>query len=314
MHALDATELAFFKAKFELLLSKVFETKYPALSARSMFPVSPEGGEGIDSVSYLLWDAKGIAQFISAYAGDIPRAEVSCRKITSPVHRMAESFGMTLDEIKKARLTNTPLDARKAKAVRDGHEEKLNEVAFYGNSALGLMGLFSHPNIPNGAAPVLDWDADGDLATPDEIFSCFSAGLEAVRSATSGREKINAIRLPGSTYADLALRKISTNDSTTVLTWLKTQLAALGVTEITEYPEGESVTMLAGEAVGARKVITYYNNSSDCLELFVPEDLNFLEPQKQGLEEITIGTMTTGGLVVYTPLAIYLQWISTPAG
>lgn len=313
MKAMDSNELAFFKKQLELILSKVYETKYPTLSARAMFPVSPEGGEGIDSVTYQIWDEAGMAEFIAAYAGDIPRADVSSRSVTHPVHRMAEGFGMTLDEIKKAARTGVALSDRKAKAVRNGHEKKLNEVAFYGSSLLGLMGLFSHPNIPSAAAPTLDWDDEADPATTDEILACFAAGIKAVHTATNGCEIVNAIRVPASVFADLALRRMSTTDSTTVLEWLKTKLAALGVTSIAGYNEGEGVTMLAGETVTARDVVCYYNNTSEAVELFIPEDLNFLEPEKRGLEEITYGTMTTGGLVVYAPLSIYLQWITTPA-
>ena len=313
MKALDSNELAFFKKQLELILSKVYETKYPSLSARSMFPVSPEGGEGIDSVTYQIWDEVGVAEFIAAYAGDIPRADVSSRTVTSPVHRMAEGFGMTVDEIKKAQRTGVQLSNRKARAVRNGHEKTLNTTAFYGNALLGLQGLFSHPSIPNGAAPTLDWDDESSPATAAEILACFAAGLEAIRAATNDLEKPNAIRVPSSIFAHLALTPMSTTDSTTVLEWLRAKLAALGVTSIESYPEGNGVTMLAGSTVSERDVVCYYNNSPDALELFIPEDVNFLDPERRGLEEVTLGTMTTGGLVVYTPLSIYLQWITTPA-
>lgn len=313
MKALDSKELAFWKRQLEYIKSRIIETKYPRLYARQMFPVSAEGGEGVKSITYQIWDEVGEAQFIAAYAGDIPRADVSSREVTSPVHRMAESFGMSLDEIKAARRTGVNLDFRKGAAVRNGHEELLNRTAFYGNSLLNLMGLFAHPNIPNGAAPHLDWDDSVDPATPDEILACFKAGLEAVRSTTNGMEVINAIRVPASIFQHLALTKMSDVDSTTVLEWLKTKLAALGVTEIAQYNEGVDVTMLAGSTVTARDVITYYNNSPETLELSIPEDIDFLEPERQGLEEVTIGTMTTGGLIVYAPKAIYLQWITTPA-
>jgi len=169
----DSQLLAFFKNKLEYVLSRVYEKQYPELSARSMFPVSNEGGEGVDSISYEVWDETGIAQFVSAYAGDIPRADIKAQKFSVPVHRMAESFGMTLDEIKKAKRTGSNLSDRKAKAVRNGHEEKLNQVAFYGDTNLGLMGLFSHPSIPNANAPTLDWETGPK--TPQQILDCFKA-------------------------------------------------------------------------------------------------------------------------------------------
>ena len=312
MKAFDSAELAFFKKQLELVLARVVETKYPTLYARQMFPVSPEGGEGIDSVTYSIWDETGMAEFISAYAGDIPMADVSHRSVTSPVHRMSEGFRMTLDEIKKAARTGVNLSDRKARSVRNGHEARLNKTAFYGHAGLNLPGLFSHPSIENGAAPNLDWDDDVDPATPDEILACFVDGLENIRSNTSGVERPNAIRVPTSTYMHLAVTKMSDSSDMVILEWLRTKLAALGVTSIEAYNEGEAVTMLAGATVDARKIIVYYDSTPDCLELMIPEDINFLLPEQRALGMVTYGTMTTGGLLVYKPLAIYLQWITTP--
>lgn len=309
MKIFDSELLAFFKTKLEYVLARVYEKKYPELSSRLMFPVSSEGGEGVDSISYEVWDETGIAQFISAYAGDIPRADVKAQKFSVPIHRMAEAFGMSLDEIKKAQRTGSNLSDRKAKAVRNGHELKLNEVAFYGSDELGLMGLFSHPSIPNGNAPTLDWETGPK--TPQEILDCFKAGLKAVKTATKNRERITAIRVPSQVYAHLALTQLNANVETTIFEWLTTKMKAVGVQTIEEYPEGDAVTMLGGTPQAAKQVVCYYDNSSECLELSVPEDIDFLDTQNEGLEQVTIGTMTTGGLIVFKPLAIFLQVISS---
>ena len=315
---LDSKQLAFFKQKLEYMLAKVFQKPYPALSARAMFPVSAEGGEGIDSVAYEIWDEQGIAEFISAYAGDIPRVDVSSEKVTVPVHRMAASFGMTLDDIKKAMRTGVALSNRKAMAVRNGHEQTLNKTAFLGNSRLGLQGLFSHTSIPNGVAPYLDWDT-GTPATALEMLACFKAGIKAIATATSSVEIVTAIRVPSTLFTHIGLEKLNDNTEMTVLDWLQKKLAPLGVTEIAKYQEGEVVTHLAGDPVSDLtgvtssevRVITYYDNSVDALELMVPEDMNFLEPQQEGLEQVTIGTMSTGGLNVYKPLSLFCQVVDS---
>lgn len=303
----DSVNLGFFKRQLEHILTKVFQTPYPAKSARSMFPVSEEGGAAT-SITYYIWDDRGIAEFISSYAGDIPRADVSARSVTIPVHRMAESFGMTLDEIKAAQQSGTNLSAKKADAVRKGHEDKLNEVAFYGAPEYSLQGLFSHPSIPNGEAPYLDWDDEVSPKTADEILACFREGIKAIGTATNYVETVTAIRVPNSIYWHLGLIRM-TDSNETVLSWLKTKLAAMGVREVEPYQEGETVTMLAGETITSNRVIVYYDNSNDALELMIPEDLNFLPPQEKGLEQETIGTLKTGGLVVYKPLSIFLQYI-----
>jgi len=303
---MNSVMLAWFKTAFELMLSKVFEVKYPRLSAREMFPVSQEGGKGIDSVSYEVWDDVGIAEFIAAYANGIPRAEVGGRKYTVPVHRMALSFGMTIDEIEKSQVTGLPLSNKKAMAVRKGHEYTINRTAFYGNDQLGLMGLFSHPSITR-----IDDAPDLASMTVDQILAFFKTGVTEIQNLTNGIESPDTIRIPDKIYTELAFKQMGTTaPGQTVLEWLREKLGQIGVTTLATYQEGNDVATLYGATPASHThVVTYYENSSDCLELSIPEDINFREPQIKDLETSSVGTAKTGGLIVYKPLAIATQTI-----
>lgn len=303
---MNETTLAWFRDQFELMIAKVYRIKYPRLSAREMFPVSDEGGKGVDSVSYQIWDDVGIAEFIASYANGIPRADVSSRKVMTPVHRLALAFGMTDDEIDKSEATGMPLEKEKAAAVRKGHEFTINRTAYYGHAALGLMGLFSHPSVTR-----LVGTTDFGALSSEGILDLFRAGIAKIKNDTNGIEQPDSIRIPDKIFTEIALKSMGPSaPGKTVLEWLVEKLSALGITSILSYAEGNDVTVIAGTTQSEHThVITYYENTSECLELYIPEDITFKEPQKQDLEMVTIGTAKTGGLVVRKPLVIVTQTV-----
>lgn len=307
VHILDANETAFWQKELEHMKARTYDIDYPEFNARKVFPVSNEGGEGVRSITYQTWDHAGMAKIISNYASDIPRADVKGTTYTIPVHRMAESFGMTIDEIKEARRVGRSLSNRKMVAVRDGHENKLNDIAFNGDSEHNLMGLFSHPNIPNGQAPNGKWDEG--TTTPDDILADIKDGFSNILSTTQRVEIPNALLLPGTYYDHIAMTRLGDGSDTTILDWVVSKIPYLsGNDSVAPLNELEAVTSLAGSALSATsEVAVYYRKDPMKLELEIPEDINFLPSERRGLEEIVLGTMTTGGLNVYKPLSLYIQ-------
>lgn len=308
---LDANETAFWKRQLEHIKTRVFQVVYPELFARKAFPVSAEGGSGITSITYTMWDEVGIAKIIGNYATGIPRVDIKGTEHTVPVRRLADAFGMTIDEIRAAARTGRPLSAQKAMAARRGHEQTLNNIAYLGDSQYNLNGLFSHANIPWGYALTGDWT--GGTTTAAQILADIKAGFGYIISITSGAEIPDAVQMPRTYFDHLAMTRISDYTDTTLLDWVISKVPYLnGPDSVIPYNEGEAVGSLAGNALASDyPVISYYRKDPEKLELEIPEDVNFLEPQAKGLEEETIVTMTCGGLNVYKPLSIYNQ-VMTP--
>ena len=308
---LDANETAFWKRELEHLKAQTYDVVYPGLAARLAFPVSKEGGSGITSITYQVWDSVGVAKIIGAYAKDIPRIDIKGTEVTVPVRRLADAFGLSLDEIRAAARVGRSLKPQKVIAAREGHEITLNNIAFNGDATHNLQGLFSHPNISNGAAPTGLWT--GGTTTPAQILADLKAGFGYIRTVTSMAEMPNALLLPGSYYDHIAMTPLSDySRDTTILDFLLQKIPYLsGPDSILPCNECEAVSSLAGASITEQPVATYYRKDKTKLELEVPEDINFLEPQREGLEEVTIVTMTTGGLNVYKPLSIYNQKMNT---
>lgn len=312
---LDANEVNFFNRELEQIKARVYETKYPGLNARRMFPVSSEGGVGVQSITYQMWkEAGSMAELVRAYGNKVSRVEVEGGEVTVPVQRFAKGFGMTIDEVQASARTGRPLSARKAMAARRANERRLNSVAFDGMAAANLQGLFSHANIPWGYATTGSWT--NGTTTAAQILADIRVALAAVRSATNGVETITEMAMPASYFEYLSTMPLHDHSDTTILEFIMSKIpnfsgrpdSVFGVNEL------ESVATLAGDSVDSgtgRPVVTYYSKSPDLLELEIPEDINFMPPQTNGLEVETLCTMKTGGLNVYAPLSIFNQCMIT---
>ena len=167
---LDADGAVFFQRQLEHIKSRSYDVQYAELKARSLFPVSNEGGPGVTSITYRTYDQIGAAKIIQAYADDLPRADVAGKETTIPVRSVGISYGYNLDEIQASQLTGAALDQRRANAAMRSIEQKVNDTAFFGDATSGLPGLFSNPNIPSGAVVNPGSGTEWVNKTPDEIL------------------------------------------------------------------------------------------------------------------------------------------------
>ena len=74
---LDADGAVFFQRQLEHIKARSYDVRYAELKARTLFPVSNEGGPGVTTITYRTYDQVGAAKIINAYADDLPRADVA---------------------------------------------------------------------------------------------------------------------------------------------------------------------------------------------------------------------------------------------
>jgi hypothetical protein len=143
----DAGETMFFARELEHVKSKSYDVQFPNLTATRMIPVSTEAGPGATSITYRQYENVGFAEIISNYATDLPRTDVTGKEFTSPIRSIGESYGYSINDIRAAKMVGKPLEQRKANAARQANDQKVNQIAYFGDTANGLNGLFAHPNI-----------------------------------------------------------------------------------------------------------------------------------------------------------------------
>jgi hypothetical protein len=176
----DAGENEFFARQLESFKSKLYNTKYPQLLARSLLPVSYDnGGPGTKLITYRAYTLVGVFQAISNYADDLQRSDAFGQEFTSKVKDYGGAWAWNIREVQasaKAERSGLgpvmPLETARAMACRRGAEVNLDNIAFAGDAETGLIGLNNIPNANNYAVP-LGQSGSSTFAskTPDEMLA-----------------------------------------------------------------------------------------------------------------------------------------------
>ena len=143
MYKLDAGESAFFARELEYVIAQTYDVQYKELKAFSLLPISSEAGVGATEITWRQYSKVGMAQIIADYARDFPRADVDGTEHTSKVKGIGVSYGYSIEEIRRSQMVGKRLDQRKAEAARRAVDQKINSIAFSGDSAHGLGGFIS---------------------------------------------------------------------------------------------------------------------------------------------------------------------------
>ena len=298
---LDADGAVFFQRQLEHIKARSYDVQYAELPARTLFPVSNEGGEGITTITYRTYDQAGVAKIIQAYADDLPRADVAGVETTIPVRSVGTSYGYNLDEIQASQLTGAGLDQRRANASRRTVEQVVNDVAFFGDATSGMPGLFDNPNIPTGAVVNPGAGTEWVNKTPDEILFDVNDLFSDIFETTKMVERGNTLLIPPAQWSYISSTPRSANSDTTIAMYLAQNSPYLSTLEDI-IPVNECNA--ADNPLLSTDVMVAYDRSPDKLQLEVPVELQYMPVQPKNLEFIVPGRSRLAGLNIYYPLSL----------
>lgn len=297
---LDNDTSVFFARELEHIKAQSYDVKYQDMYARMQIPVSGEAGAHATRITYRSYDRVGMAKIITAYAKDLPRADVSGREFISPVRSIGLSFAYNVDEILASAATGRSLEQRRANAVQRGTEESIDHIAWYGDASSGLPGFLTNPNVPamevatgvSGSTFWLD-------KTPDEILFDVNNGFATQHAITRQVEKGDTLMLPTLQYNHIAATPRSPNSDTTILAYIVANSPFISsADQIVSIPE------MQGAGDGGTDLMVIYKKDPEKLTMEVPMELRFLAPQERGLEIEVPSWAKTGGTIVYYPMSI----------
>ena len=299
---MDADGAFFFQRQLEHIKARSYDVKYAELKARSLFPVSNDGGDGITSITYRTYDETGAAKIINAYADDLPRADVAGMETTIPVRTVGISYGYNIDEIRASQLTNQSLDQRRANAARRANEQTVNDTAYFGNAKSGLPGLFSNPNVPVGAVVNGAGGASTFVSkTPDEILADINGLFSDIFETTLMVESGNTLMLPAEQWSFIMSTARSINSDTTIAQYVAQNSPFLkSIDDIIAVNECGSTR----NPLFADDVMVAYDRNPDKMQLEIPVELEYLPVQQRNLEFVIPGRSRLAGLNIYYPLSI----------
>lgn len=278
--------------ELETILSRTYEVSYSDIVYQNLIPVSQEVGEAAESYTYRIFDAQGSMKIIQDKASDLPRSDVLRKEVTAKVVTIGGSFAYTVAETRAAAtIPGMNLEQRRANAVRRSSEEKIQDIAFFGDSSVGLEGFFNSAQIdkvvPN------KWFTDS-ATTTDEMIDLLNEPATRIVSNSRQKERPNTLLLPLDAYRKISTTPRSSSSDTTVLEFfLRTNPYIRSVEPINE--------LAAANGSLSKDRMIAYDRSPDKLQLHLPKTLEFLPPIRQGLEFSVAAMAKVGGVSLYYP-------------
>lgn len=293
---LDAGETIFFARELETILQENYDILYAELKATRVIPVSFADGPGAETITWRSFDKVGQAKIIANYADDLPRADVKGKEESAIVKTIGDSYGYNFQEIQAAMMASRPLESMKAEAARRAIDQKINDIAFQGDSMANLPGFLTNASVPAASAP-----ADGtasarnfEAKTPDQIIRDMNNLINGVMTTTKGVEMVRRVLLPTTTYAYLASTPRASVAETTILEFLR---------RVHPGVEFDWLNELETAGTSSTKRVVAYNPSPTKVSLRIPRAFTQLPPQARNLEFVVPCLARIGGTIWFYPLS-----------
>lgn len=295
--ALDAGESALFERQTTYVQKKTYEIKHREFVAFSIFSVNTEIASGSETVEWTYFDEVGTAKVIADYSSDFPRVDILAKKATAKIRGLGNSYGYTIPEIRRAQRAGVQLETKRASAARKFHDIAHDVIAWKGDANFGLQGFLNYPGTTEVVlAAGASTSKTFALKTPDEIIKDFGALISGVKTLTANRIIPDTICMPQEQYDLLERTRLSANLEKSLLTYLKETFK-----DITMW---KAVYELDKAGAGATDRIYCFNRSADQMEYGMPQAFEQMEPEKNGMEYVTLCHSESAGMMLYYPMAV----------
>ena len=290
-HVIETADdgLAFFQSQLSSVEARIYEVKYRKIVYQDFVPVDTSDPEWIDEVTYYSYDAVTMGKFIGANAKDLPRSDITAAKSTIPVFYGGNSFGYSLDELRKSQQLRMPVDIFKATASRRGFEEHAQRVAFFGDADLGITGLFNNANVQSDTS-VVDWDtATGQEITGDMNDTLFDVWFNSAETHVPG-----VLLLPSARWTQISNTRMDSGTDTTILEFFMKNNLYKDLTggDLVIRPNLELNTAGIGNA---ERMMAYELNDEN-LTMKMPLPWRSVAPQPEGLSVTVPAEYKFGGV------------------
>jgi hypothetical protein len=295
---LDANETAFLIRQLTYIKTKSYDTKYKALKAATLIPVSTEVPSGEKHIDYTVFSRIGQAKIIANYAKDFPRVDIAVEEKRANVKGIGDSFGYNIPEIRAAARAGLPLNQRRANTATDLVNRKIDDIAWNGDTEYGLQGFIDFPGtveytVPNdGTGTSKLWSTK----SPDKIVRDMSGLVTSVITTTKGVEEPDTLLLPLEQYEYINSTQKSDASDKTILKWFLENNVHIKQIEWLVELDGAGVS-------GTDRMMCYVKDPMN-LTLEIPQVTEQFDPQQEGMEFKVPVHAETGGVIIYYPLSV----------
>jgi hypothetical protein len=270
--------------QLDYVKARTYQRRLPALSGDLLVPTESDVPEGAETIVTKIFDEIGMAKVIANYADDLPRADVRGREVATPIRSVGDSYGYSQQDLRASALSGVGLPAMRAEAARKAVEQKSNRIKFVGDTAYGLQGILTHPNVPVVVPVTGNWAT----ATGDQIVSDVIALVEAIVTQSNGIHRATVVGMDNARAAALRTKRLDADRTVTAGQFLQQM-----------YPD---IQWVVAQELGA----TLFAAERDATNYRYEQVMAFRQypPQARNLEFVVPCEARTGGVVVNYPLSM----------
>lgn len=221
---------------------------------------------------------------------DIPLAEVLYDEVSLPTKMGTVGYQYSIAEIATAMAMGITLEADKIAAAQMAFERHMSKVAWDGEAATGVKGFYNQTGVG-----VTTRTIDFETASVSSVLDVFNTIIydSADASDFDNDVAINTVILPTSVARTLAGRTVSATNETPLIKYIReNNEAAL---------EGRSINITAnrrgnGKGTAGADRIASYNRDPNCIEMRIPQELEFLTAQPKGMDVLVPGSYVYQGV------------------
>ncbi len=293
---LDAGETAALARQLEHIYAQTYDVKYAELKGRRFVPIDTSVDAGAEFYTYRQWNMFGMAKLIANYADDLPRVDSLAKEFPAPIKSLGASYGFSIQDMRRAAMSGSQLDARRAKAARRAHEQAFDDIVAFGNADAGLGGFTNNANVPIVPAVTGAWIGGG--VSPLLMIEDLNELVNSIILATLETFIPNTLLLDNASFQRINSTPMSSTgdaDKTVLRFFLDNNPY---ITDVDQWNK-----LNAAGAGGTSRAIAYMR-SEEVLAAVEPQPFEQFPPQARNLEFVIPTHSRVGGVRMQYPLAV----------
>ena len=266
----------FYISQLAQLEPKIYEAKYTNINFAELIPVDTNYPEWADSWDYISYDAVTLGKFIGSSADDLPKVGLQANKSSVPIGYAGNSYDYSLDELRKSQQLRIPIDATKGRMAFRGAQEHTQIVAYFGDAARKMGGLFNNANLALDNSTT-NWTT----ATGQQIIDDMNGLFIKVWDDSANVHVPNTLVLDSTRYAQISSRRMDSGTDTTILEFFMANNLYTSLTG--QRPRVVPRLQLKGAGSGGVDRMMAYELNDENLSMVNPIPWRALAPQMKGL-------------------------------
>ena len=190
----DAATQTSINKLFEQIETEVYDMPRAALEAVGKVPLKKGLNKGIQSFTYKVYSALGMAKLVASDAKELPPISGAFKLYNVLVKNIGDSYSFTQSDTDAWLFANESLDKTDALAARKAIDECLDIVLLKGDADGGLEGLFTNANVPRVTLSAFNGKIAHKDLTLDQIAQHIQECLDTVFQNTKGATGVGTVK------------------------------------------------------------------------------------------------------------------------